>query len=157
MIRSHGPDRTTFPAHSDCNLAFNQQPVQPSAGEVEDAAAPAWYENWSDMLPMNALIARVLGDQFAKEAVAGRFAVLDAHSILAQRGDAHTGTFAMQPGGVGIRSRNGWRTTFTRDCLHWCQPGPIDTVVTLLFDLMQRMVGVQGRAQGSGRAAATRG
>lgn len=65
--------------------------------------------------------------------------LLDVYPILNYRGDGHPGPYRnTDPEKKTIRDSKGRPPP--QDCLHWCMPGPVDTMNELLFDMLRKEV-----------------
>jgi hypothetical protein len=65
--------------------------------------------------------------------------LLDVYPILNYRGDGHPGPYRNDDPNK-ITSRDSRGRPPPQDCLHWCMPGPVDTMNELLFDLLRKEI-----------------
>eukprot|EP00614_Pseudopedinella_elastica_P010337 CAMPEP_0172603812 /NCGR_PEP_ID=MMETSP1068-20121228/24063_1 /TAXON_ID=35684 /ORGANISM="Pseudopedinella elastica, Strain CCMP716" /LENGTH=272 /DNA_ID=CAMNT_0013405691 /DNA_START=17 /DNA_END=835 /DNA_ORIENTATION=+ len=116
--------RTNAPGHSGCAEAVAA--VTPFSSPVEadraDAAHP-WYR--SRLLPL-------LNTHLKRVAAEHRFLLLDVYEAGLQARQRHCGKKVSIDGTVDL------------DCLHYCVPGPVDSWVGLLLEILSSKAGMTG-------------
>lgn len=104
--------RNSVPGHANCTELFSHRPLR----EEQDLThyRPDSYFNWREFHPLNEKIKGILARDYPD------IAYLDVYTSGALRADSHPG----------------WHGAKDPDCLHYCQPGPIDTWVQLFYEAM---------------------
>ncbi|KAL2652710.1 hypothetical protein R1flu_020838 [Riccia fluitans] len=75
----------------------------------------------------------------SKKRNGSKFTVLDVFEALNYRADGHPGPYrSKDPNKRTQRDEKGRPPP--QDCLHWCMPGPVDTVNQLLFEILKRQL-----------------
>ncbi|KAL2652711.1 hypothetical protein R1flu_020839 [Riccia fluitans] len=71
----------------------------------------------------------------SKKRNGSKYAVLDIFEAMNYRGDGHPGPYRSKD--PNKRTQRDAKGPPPQDCLHWCMPGPVDTINQLLFELLK--------------------
>ena len=109
--------RNSVPGHANCSELFSKPPLRRE--QDLEHYHPDSYFNWREFRPLNDKIRDILARDYRD------VLYLDVYSSGVLRADSHPG----------------WHGARDPDCLHYCQPGPIDTWVQLFYDAMVVITG----------------